>query len=204
MKKQQETMGLYKQYGVSPMGGCLPMLFQFPVLMALFMFVPSAIEFRQQSFLWASDLSTYDAFITFPFHIPLLGDHLSLFCLLMTVTNILNTKYTMQQQDTGAQPEQAKMMKWMMYLMPVMFLFVLNDYPSGLNYYYFLSTLISVATTIVLRRTTNEDKLLAGLEANKKDPKETKLSGFAARLEAMQKQQEQMAKERQQQKNNKK
>ena len=103
MKKQQEVMGLYSQYGVSPMGGCLPMLLQFPILMALFMFVPSAIELRQQSFLWADDLSTYDAFITFPFHIPFLGNHLSLFCLLMTVTNILNTKYTMQQQDTGAQ-----------------------------------------------------------------------------------------------------
>lgn len=194
MKKQQEVMGLYSQYGVSPMGGCLPMLLQFPILMALFMFVPSAIELRQQSFLWAPDLSTYDAFITFPFHIPFLGNHLSLFCLLMTATNILNTKYTMSMQDTGAQPQMAAM-KWMMYLMPVMFLFVLNDYPSGLNYYYFISTLISVVTMIILRRTTDEDKLLANLEANKKDPK-TKKTGFAARLEAMQKQQEQMAKER--------
>lgn len=195
MKKQQEVMGLYSQYGVSPMGGCLPMLLQFPILMALFMFVPSAIELRQQSFLWADDLSTYDAFITFPFHIPFLGNHLSLFCLLMTVTNILNTKYTMQQQDTGAQP-QMPMMKWMMYLMPIMFLFVLNDYPSGLNYYYFISTLISVATMMILRRTTDENKLLADLEANKKDPKQAKKTGFAARLEAMQKQQEQLAKER--------
>lgn len=195
MKKQQEVMGLYSQYGVSPMGGCLPMLLQFPILMALFMFVPSAIELRQQSFLWADDLSTYDAFITFPFHIPFLGNHLSLFCLLMTITNILNTKYTMQQQDTGAQPQMAAM-KWMMYLMPVMFLFVLNDYPSGLNYYYFISTLISVATMIILRRTTDESKLLAGLEANKKDPKQMKKTGFAARLEAMQKQQEQLSKER--------
>lgn len=195
MKKQQEVMGLYSQYGVSPMGGCLPMLLQFPILMALFMFVPSAIELRQQSFLWADDLSTYDAFITFPFHIPFLGNHLSLFCLLMTITNILNTKYTMQQQDTGAQPQMAAM-KWMMYLMPVMFLFVLNDYPSGLNYYYFISTLISVVTMIILRRTTDENKLLADLETKKKDPKQMKKTGFAARLEAMQKQQEQLAKER--------
>ena len=195
MKKQQEVMGLYSQYGVSPMGGCLPMLLQFPILMALFMFVPSAIELRQQSFLWADDLSTYDAFITFPFHIPFLGNHLSLFCLLMTVTNILNTKYTMQQQDTGAQPQMAAM-KWMMYLMPIMFLFVLNDYPSGLNYYYFISTLISVVTMIILRRTTDENKLLTELEAKKKDPKQMKKTGFAARLEAMQKQQEQLAKER--------
>ena len=188
-------MGVVIQYGGSPMGGCLPMLVQFPILMALFMFVPSAIELRQQSFLWADDLSTYDAFITFPFHIPFLGNHLSLFCLLMTITNILNTKYTMQQQDTGAQPQMAAM-KWMMYLMPIMFLFVLNDYPSGLNYYYFISTLISVVTMIILRRTTDEDKLLADLEAKKKDPKQMKKTGFAARLEAMQKQQEQMAKER--------
>lgn len=196
MKKQQEVMSLYSQYGVSPMGGCLPMLLQFPILMALFMFVPSAIELRQQSFLWADDLSTYDAFITFPFHIPFLGNHLSLFCLLMTVTNILNTKFTMQQQDTGAQPQMAAM-KWMMYLMPVMFLFVLNDYPSGLNYYYFISTLVSVVTTLIMRKTTNEEALLAQLEANKKDPKKMKKTGFAARLEAMQKQQEQMMKEKQ-------
>ena len=197
-KKQQEVMSLYSQYGVSPMGGCLPMLLQFPILMALFMFVPSAIELRQQSFLWADDLSTYDAFITFPFHIPFLGNHLSLFCLLMTVTNILNTKYTMTMQDTGAQPQMAAM-KWMMYLMPIMFLFVLNDYPSGLNYYYFVSTLISVGTMILLRKTTDETKLLAILEAKKKDPKQMKKTGFAARLEAMQKQQELL----QQQKQNK-
>ena len=193
MKKQQEVMGLYSQYGVSPMGGCLPMLLQFPILMALFMFVPSAIELRQQSFLWAPDLSTYDAFITIPFDVPFLGNHISLFCLLMTATNILNTKYTMSMQDTGAQPQMAAM-KWMMYLMPLMFLFVLNDYPSGLNYYYFISTLISVVTMIILRRTTDENKLLSNLEANKKDPK-TKKTGFAARLEAMQKQQEEMAKQ---------
>ena len=191
MKKQQEVMGLYSQYGVSPMGGCLPMLVQMPVLIALFMFVPSAIELRQQSFLWADDLSTYDAIINFPFHIPFLGSHLSLFCLLMTIVNIWNSKYMMQQQDTGAQPQMAAM-KWMTYLMPVMMLFILNDYPSGLNYYYFISTLIGVVTTIVLRKTTNEEKLLAGLEAKKKDPKKMKKTGFAARLEAMQKQQEEM------------
>lgn len=196
MKKQQEVMGLYSQYGVSPMGGCLPMLVQMPVLLALFMFVPSAIELRQQSFLWADDLSTYDAFINFPFNIPFLGSHLSLFCLLMTVVNILNSKFMMQQQDTGANPQMAAM-KWMTYLMPIMMLFILNSYPSGLNYYYFISTLISVVTTIILRKTTDEEKLLAQLEAKKKDPKKAKKTGFAARLEAMQKQQEQMMKERQ-------
>ncbi|NCC09582.1 MAG: membrane protein insertase YidC [Bacteroidia bacterium] len=195
MKKQQEVMGLYSQYGVSPMGGCLPMLLQFPILMALFMFVPSAIELRQQSFLWADDLSTYDAFINLPFNVPFLGDHLSLFCILMTATNLLNTKYTMSMQDNGSQP-QMPAMKWMMYLMPLMFLFVLNSYPAGLNYYYFISTLISVVTMIALRRTTNETKLLAIMEAKKKDPKQMKKSGFAARLEAMQKQQEEMKKNR--------
>lgn len=198
MKKQQETMALYGKYGVSPMGGCLPMLLQFPILMALFLFVPSAIELRQQSFLWADDLSTYDTLISFPFNIPLLGDHLSVFCLLMTVTSILNSKYTMSQQDTG-QPQMAGM-KWMMYLMPVMFLFILNDYPSGLNYYYFISTLIGVLTMIVLRKVTNEDKLLADLEAHKAKNKDKKKTGFAARLEAMQKEQERLVKERKQKK----
>ncbi|KAA6346279.1 Membrane protein insertase YidC [termite gut metagenome] len=188
MKKQQETMALYSQYGVSPMGGCLPMLLQFPILMALFMFVPSAIELRHESFLWADDLSTYDALITFPFHIPFLGSHLSLFCLLMTITNVLNSVFTMKQQSTGQQ--QMPGMKWMMYLMPVMFFFVLNDYPSGLNYYYFISTLISVVTMIVLRKVTNEEKLLAELETHKTKPK--KKSGFVARLAALQEQQQQM------------
>ncbi|MCD8165674.1 MAG: membrane protein insertase YidC [Bacteroides sp.] len=191
MKKQQETMALYSQYGVSPMGGCLPMLLQFPILMAMFMFVPTAIEFRQQSFLWADDLSTYDAFINLPFKVPFLGSHLSLFCLLMTVTTILNTKFTMQQQDTGQQ--QVPGMKWMMYLMPVMFLFILNEFPAGLNYYYLLSTLISVVTMIVLKKVTDDNKLLAQLEANKAKPK--KQSSFSARLEAMQKEQERMMKE---------
>lgn len=200
MKKQQEVMQLYSLYGVSPMGGCLPMLIQMPVVMALFFFLPSAIELRQQSFLWADDLSTYDAIINLPFHIPFLGSHISLFCLLMTATNILNTMYMMKQQDNGANPQMAAM-KWMSYLMPVMFFFVLNDYPSGLNYYYFLSTLISVLTTIIFRKTTNEAKLLAQLEANRKDPKMMKKTGFAARLEAMQKQQEELMRQQQQMKN---
>lgn len=194
MKKQQEVMALYSQYGVSPMGGCLPMLLQFPILMALFMFVPSAIELRQESFLWATDLSTYDSFINLPFNIPFLGSHISLFCLLMTVTNILNTKFTMAQQNTGAQPQMAAM-KWMMYLMPVMFLFILNSFPSGLTYYYFLSTLISIITTLVLKKVVNEDKVLAELEAKKSTEKKT--SGFAARLAAMQEQQEELLKQQQ-------
>lgn len=196
LQKQQETMALYKQYGVNPMGGCLPMMLQMPIVMALFMFVPSAIELRQQSFLWATDLSTYDAFITLPFNIPFIGDHISLFCLLMTLTNVLNTKYMMQQQGSSDAYQQMPAMKYMMYLMPIMFFFILNDYPSGLNYYYFLSTLISVATTIILRKTTDEEKLLNTLEANKKDTKDVKKSAFAQRLEALQEQQKQAMKER--------
>lgn len=196
LQKQQETMALYKQYGVNPMGGCLPMMLQMPIVMALFMFVPSAIELRQQSFLWATDLSTYDAFITLPFNIPFIGDHLSLFCLLMTATNVLNTKYMMQQQGSSDAYQQMPAMKYMMYLMPIMFFFILNDYPSGLNYYYFLSTLISVATTIILRKTTDEERLLNTLEANKKEPKDVKKSAFAQRLEALQEQQKQAMKER--------
>ncbi|WP_321517306.1 membrane protein insertase YidC [uncultured Bacteroides sp.] len=192
MKKQQETMALYSKYGVSPMSGCLPMLLQMPIVIALFMFVPSAIELRQQSFLWASDLSTYDAFITWKTSLPFIGNHLSLFCLLMSAANILNTKYTMAQQDTGQQ--QMPGMKAMMYVMPVMFIFILNDYAAGLNYYYLISTLISIFTMIALRRFTNEEKLLAKLEANKKSPK--KKSGLMGKLAQMQEDQERMAKER--------
>ena len=199
LKKQQETMQLYSEYGVSPMGGCLPMLIQMPVFMALFFFVPNAIELRQESFLWAPDLSTYDDVINWGVNIPLLGDHLSLFCLLFSVTNILNTWYMMKQQDTGQQ--QMPGMKIMMYLMPVMFIFVFNSYSSGLNYYYFISGLIGILTTIILRKTTNEPKLLAILEANKAKIKQQKVSkgtqgGLMAKLEALQKEQERLQKER--------
>ena len=198
MKKQQEVMQLYSQYRVSPMGGCLPMIIQFPILMALFFFVPSAIELRQQSFLWSDDLSTYDAIVNLPFNIPFLGSHISLFCLLMTVTNTIYTMYSMKMQDTGANPQLAAM-KWMSIIMPVMFFFILNDYPSGLNYYYFLSTLITVIIMTVLKKTTNEEKLLAILEANKKTQKEMATGGgFAARLQAMQEQQEALRRQQQQ------
>ena len=199
LKKQQETMQLYSEYGVSPMGGCLPMLIQMPVFMALFFFVPNAIELRQESFLWAPDLSTYDDVINFGFNIPFLGDHLSLFCLLFSATNILNTWYMMKQQDTGQQ--QMPGMKIMMYLMPVMFIFIFNSYSSGLNYYYFLSGLIGILTTIILRKTTNEPKLLAILEANKAKIKQQKgnkgtQGGLMAKLETLQKEQERLQKER--------
>lgn len=193
MKRQQETMTLYSKYGVSPMSGCLPMLLQMPILLALFQFVPSAIELRQQSFLWASDLSTYDAIITWNFNIPFLGSHLSLFCLLMSAANILNTKYTMAQQDTGQQ--QMPGMKVMMYIMPVMFIFILNDFAAGLNYYYFISTLISIITMIALRKFTDEEKLLAKLEEHKSNPKK-KQSGFMAKLAQVQEEQQRLAQER--------
>ena len=206
LKKQQETMQLYSEYGVSPMGGCLPMLIQMPVFMALFFFVPNAIELRQESFLWAPDLSTYDDVINWGVNIPLLGDHLSLFCLLFSVTNILNTWYMMKQQDTGQQ--QMPGMKIMMYLMPVMFIFIFNSYSSGLNYYYFISGLIGILTTIILRKTTNEPKLLAILEANKAKIKQQKVSkgtqgGLMAKLEALQKEQERLQKERMERMNKK-
>ena len=205
MKKQQEMMSLYKEYGVSPMGGCLPMLIQMPLWIALFNFVPNAIELRGQSFLWADDLSAYDDVINWGFHIPLLGDHLSIFCLLFCVTNIINTVISMRQQKNQMSSEQAsqmKMMQYMMYIMPIMFFFMFNDYASGLCYYYFLSGLTSILIMWYLRRTTDDKKLLAQLEAyresHKNDPK--KLSGLAARLEALQKQQEMMRQQQNQKK----
>lgn len=196
MKKQQEVMGLYSQYGVSPMGGCLPMLLQTPVFMALFFFVPNAIELRQQGFLWADDLSAYDDLISWSYHIPLLGNHLSLFCLLFSITTVLNQIIMMKQQDMGNNPQMAAM-KWMMYIMPVMFFFIFNDYASGLSYYYFISGLIGIITMWIMRRMTDEKKLLAQLEANKKEPSQQKASGLMAKLEALQKEQERLQKERQ-------
>ena len=201
LKKQQETMTLYRQYGVSPMGGCLPMLIQTPIFMALFFFVPNAIEFRQQSFLWATDLSAYDDLISWSTHIPLLGNHLSLFCLLFSITTIINQIIMMKQQDTGANPQMAAM-KWMMYIMPVMFFFIFNDYASGLSYYYFISGLIGIITMWVMRRMTDEKKLLAQLEANKKAPAQMKQSNMMAKLEALQKKAEQQQRERMERMNN--
>ena len=201
MKKQQEMMQLYSQYGVSPMGGCLPMLIQAPIWIALFNFVPNAIELRGQSFLWADDLSAYDDVINWGKDIWLIGDHLSIFCVLFCVMQVANTWISMKQQQNAAMsPEQEqsmKMMKWMMYLMPLMFFFMFNTYSSGLNYYYFLSGLTSILIMWFLRKTTDDDKLLAQLEAykakNANNPK--KQSGMAARLEALQK----MAEEQQRQ-----
>jgi len=194
MERQQATMALYKSVGVSPMGGCLPMLLQMPILIALFQFFPSAIELRQQSFLWAADLSAYDTvpFLTWNFDIPFIGRHLSLFCLLMTITNIIYTKLNMATM--GGQQQMA-MMKWMMYLMPLMFLFIFNDYASGLSYYYFISLLITIGQTYLFRLFVDEDKLLKKLEFAKANKKTKKKSGFMARLEAAQREQQKRIKE---------
>ena len=191
-ERQQATMQLYSRAGVSPMSGCLPMLFQFPVLMAMFWFFPTAIELRGQSFLWADDLSAYDAILTWSTSIPLLGTHLSLFCLLMTAVNIVYTYITMQQQATDP---NMKFMKYMMYAMPLMFLFIFNDYAAGLSYYYFLSLLLTIIQTMIFRLSIDEQKLLAEMEANAKKKEGKKKSGFMARLEAMQKEQQRMARE---------
>ena len=191
-ERQQATMALYQKAGVSPMSGCLPMLFQFPVLMAMFWFLPTAIELRGQSLFWAEDLSTYDAIITWKTPIPLFGTHLSLFCLIMTVVNIVYTHITMQTQSQG---QEMKMMKWMMYLMPLMFLFFFNDYAAGLSYYYFVSLLITILQTMIFRWTTDDKKVLAEMEANAKKKGNQKKSGFAARLEAMQREQQRLARE---------
>ena len=192
MEKQQATMALYNKAGVNPMSGCIPLLMQMPILIALFQFFPTAIELRQQSFLWASDLSTYDAIIEWGHALPLIGSHISLFCILMTATNIVYTKFNMEMTNTGQQ--QMPGMKWMMYLMPLIFLFVLNDYPSGLTYYYFLSLLITIVLTLLFRFIVNEEKLLAKLEANK--TKKKKKSGFMARLQEAQRLQQQQLNEK--------
>ena len=201
LQKQQETMQLYSKYGVSPMSGCLPTLIQMPVWMALFFFIPNAIELRGQKFLWANDLSAYDDLLHWNFNLPLLGDHISLFCLLFSIVNIINTLYTMKQQPAGGDPQQQKMMKWMMLMMPIIFIFALNNYSAGLNYYYFISTLTTIIIMFVLRKTIDENKLLVQLEANyaKNQHQPKKKSGMMARLEAMQKELEEQQKLQQQQ-----
>ena len=201
MQKQQAMMQLYSQYGVSPLSGCLPMLIQMPIWIAMFNFVPNAIQLRGESFLWINDLSTYDPIIEWGKSYWAIGDHLSLTCILFCVSNVLYSMMTMRQQKdqmVGQQAEQMKAMQWMMYLMPVMFFFIFNDYSAGLNFYYFVSLFFSAAIMFTLRKTTNDAKLLAILEArykeNKNNPK--KQSGLAARLEAMQKQQKEMQRKR--------
>ncbi len=203
MQKQQAMMALYSKYGVSPLGGCLPMLIQMPIWIAMFNFVPNAIQLRRESFLWMDDLSTYDPIVEWGFHIWGIGDHLSLTCVLFCVSNLLYSYMTMRQQRdqmVGQQAEQMKMMSWMMYIMPLMFFFMFNDYSSGLNFYYFISLFFSAAIMWTLRKTTDDEKLLAILEAkykeNQNNPK--KMSGLAARLEEMQKRAAEMQKMQQQ------
>lgn len=190
MERQQAVMKLYKKAGVNPMGGCLPMLLQMPILIALFYFFPGAIELRQKSFLWATDLASYDSIATLPFNIPFYGNHVSLFCLLMTITNILYMWYNSKNQP---QNDQMKGMQVMMYIMPVMFLFIFNSYSSGLSYYYFIATLITIVQTWAIRKFVNDEKLLKQIELAKTKP--VKKSKFQQKLEDMQRMQDQRAKQ---------
>lgn len=200
MKRQQETMALYSRAGASPFSGCLPLLLQMPILIAMFQFFPSAIELRGQSFLWAHDLSAPDAIVSWTANIPLIsstfGNHISLFCLLMTVTNIIYTRINMQSQPTG---NSMPGMKWMMYLMPLMFLVFFNNYAAGLSYYYFLSLLITIVQTYAVRRVVDEDKVRAAMAANARKNKGKKKSGFMARLEEAQRRQQAMLREQEKQ-----
>ena len=184
MERQQATMALYRKAGVNPMGGCLPMLLQFPILIAMYRFFPASIELRQQPFLWATDLSSYDSIFDLPFTIPMYGDHISLFTLLMAVSMIFSTKLNSSQMQ-GANAQMPGM-KMMMYMMPVMMLLWFNNYSSGLSYYYFLSNLITVGQTIIIRRFVDDKAVLLKLNENKKKPK--KKSKFQTRLEDMAKQ----------------
>ena len=184
MKKQQAIMNLQRQAGASPASGCLPALLQFPILIAIFRFFPASIELRQQPFLWADDLSTYDAIVTFPKFLGM--DHLSLFTILMTITTLIYTWVNNKQMDYSSNP-QMKPMKWMMYLMPIMFFAIFNNYSSGLSYYYMLVNIITFIQMFIFRRMIDEDKVRATIEENKKKPQ--KKSNFQKRLEEAQKQQ---------------
>ena len=205
MQKQQAMMAEYAKYGVSPLSGCIPMLIQLPVWVAMFNFVPNAIQLRGEHFLWMNDLSTYDPIFEWNTNIWLIGDHLSLTCILFCVANLLYSWMTMRQQRdqmVGQQAEQMKMMQWMMFLMPLMFFFMFNDYSAGLNFYYFISLFFSAAIMWTLRKTTDDEKLLAILDKrykeNKNNPK--KANGLMARMQALQElqrqQQEEMARKR--------
>ena len=185
MDRQQATMALYKKVGVNPMGGCIPVALQFPILIAMFRFFPSSIELRQQSFLWAHDLSSYDSIYNLPFEIPFYGDHVSLFTLLMAGAILLTTRYSSNQM--GDANTQMPGMKTMMYMMPVMMVFWFNNYSAGLSYYYFISNLITFGQQTLIRQFVNDDEILKKLEAGKK--KVVKKSKFQQRLEDMAKQQ---------------
>lgn len=198
LERQRATMDLYTRAGANPMSGCLPMLLQMPILLAMFAFFPSSIELRGESFLWVKDLSSYDSIFSWDAYIPVItpyfGNHISLFCLLMTITNIIYTKINM---DNTAGSPQMPGMKAMMYLMPLMFLVFFNNYAAGLSYYYFVSLLITIVQTYAFRYFINEEKVLARLKENQKKPR--KKSGWMARLEEAQKRQEALMRERQKQ-----
>ena len=194
MKKQQATMALYRETGVSPLAGCIPMLIQMPILFAIFRLFPSAIELRQKSFLWAEDLSTYDSPVEFGVDIPLYGDHMSVFTLLMAVTTLIYTHYNSSNMQ---QPTQAGMpnMKYIMYFFPIMMIFFFNSYSSGLSFYYFISTLMTIGIMFAIKKFfINEDKILAKIEATKADPKKKGKSKFQQRLADAQKLQQEKAK----------
>lgn len=202
MQKQQAMMAEYAKYGVSPLSGCLPMLIQMPIWIAMFNFVPNAIQLRGESFLWINDLSTFDPIIEWGRTLPVIGDHLSLTCVLFVAAQLIYSWFTMQLQKdqmVGQQAEQMKAMQWMMYLMPLMFFFIFNDYSAGLNFYYFISLLFSAIIMFVLRKTTDDEKLLAILERRYKENKDNpkKMSGLAARMQALQQMQQEQMKQQQ-------
>ncbi len=191
MERQQATMALYRKAGISPMSGCLPLLLQMPILFAAFRFFPAAIELRGESFLWAADLSTYDSILKLPFNIPFYGEHVSLFCLLMCLTQILYTRFTMQNQNSSSMPG----MSFMMYLMPVMLLFFFNDYPAGLCYYYFVSTLITVLQTLLIKQFFIDEKaILEQIKNNQKKPakKSRFMEYYERKMKELEKQQKAM------------
>lgn len=176
-KVQMETMKMYQEYGVNPLGGCMPIVLQMPIWFALYRFFPASIEFRQESFLWATDLSSYDVFASLPFELPFYGDHVSLFTILWAGTTVIYTFYNSKHMDMSANPA----MKYMQYFMPIMFLFVFNNYASGLTCYLFFSNVLNIAQTVITKKVISDEKLLNELESNKNKPK--KAGGFAARLE---------------------
>ena len=194
MKKQQEMMNLYKKAGISPMGGCLPMLIQLPLLWALFRFFPVSIELRGKSFLWADDLSSYDSIVEFPFTIPFYGDHVSLFCLLMCIT-MIGFSYINYQQNSAASGQMAGMKFMMVFMMPAMMLFWFNDYASGLCYYYLLSQVFTMILMTGMRRFVDDDKIRYIMEQNSKKHKNKKKSKFQLRYEELMRQQEELARQ---------
>jgi YidC/Oxa1 family membrane protein insertase len=185
MKKQQAIMALYRKAGVNPLGGCIPLLLQLPILLAVLRFFPASIELRQKAFLWAADLSSYDSIFTLPFTIPMYGDHVSLFTLLMTASTIIYTRMNSSQFSGNAQMEQ---MKWMMYLMPLIFMFSLNSYSSGLTYYYFIANMMTFGIQYLMKLSVNEEAIHRKIQENKKKP--VKKSRFQQKLEEMTKQQQ--------------